>query len=83
MNASEPELLDLLSKEVRIDRAQLTRDVALKDLNIDSIDMMSILFEIEDKYGIIVETGDLPQTETLGELSDYLLGRINAAAPAS
>ena len=83
MAISETELLDLFSKESRIDRGALTRDATLQDLNIDSMDVLSVLFEIEDRYGAIVEVGDLPQAATLGELSDYLLSRINATAPAS
>jgi acyl carrier protein len=83
MAVSETELLDLFSKEARIDRGALTRDATIAELNLDSMDVLSILFEIEDRFGTIIDVGDLPSAETLGDLSDYLLSRINTAATAS
>jgi acyl carrier protein len=83
MKTTEAELLDLFSKEARIDRGQLTGDATLESLNIDSMDVLSVLFEIEDRFGTIIEVGDLPQAVTLQELSDYLLSRINAEPAAS
>jgi hypothetical protein len=41
-----------------------------------------MLFELEEKYGVIIEEGDMPQMTTLGEMVDFLLGRINAETAA-
>ena len=41
-----------------------------------------MLFELEEKYGVVIEEGDMPQMTTLGEMVDYLLSRINAEAAA-
>ena len=51
MKATESELLDLIAKEAIIDREKLTREATLEDLGISSLDVISMLFELEEKYG--------------------------------
>ena len=82
MKATESELLDLIAKEAIIDREKLTRDATLEDLGISSLDVISMLFELEERYGVVIEEGDMPQISTLGEMVDFLLGRINEEAKA-
>jgi acyl carrier protein len=82
MKITEDELFDLIVKEAIIDRAKLTRDAKMADLGVSSIDVVTMLFELEERYGVIIETGDIPQAETLGEFSDYLVERINGAPGA-
>lgn len=82
MKATETELLDLIAQEAIIDRAKLTREATLEDLGISSLDLISMLFELEEKYGVIIEEGDMPQMTTLGEMLDFLMARINTEATA-
>ncbi|MFC3070636.1 acyl carrier protein [Phenylobacterium soli] len=82
MKATETELLDLIAQEAIIDRSKLVREATLEDLGISSLDLISMLFELEEKYGVVIEEGDMPQMSTLGEMVDFLLGRINAEATA-
>jgi len=78
MKATEPELLDLIAQEAIIDRDKLSREATLADLGISSIDVLSMLFELEERYGVVIEEADMPQMSTLGEMVDFLLGRINS-----
>jgi acyl carrier protein len=82
MKATETDLLDLISREAIIDREKLVRSATLEDLGISSLDVISMLFELEEKYGVAIEEGDMPQMTTLGEMVDFLLARINAEAAA-
>lgn len=82
MKATETELLDLIAQEAIIDLSKLVREATLEDLGISSLDLISMLFELEEKYGVVIEEGDMPQMSTLGEMVDFLLGRINAEATA-
>jgi acyl carrier protein len=82
MKVTESELLDLIAKEAIIDREKLTREATLEDLGISSLDVISMLFELEERWGVVIEEGDMPQMTTLGEMSDFLLSRINAGADA-
>jgi len=80
MKATESELLDLIADEAVIARDRLTREATLGDLGISSLDLISLLFELEEKYGVVIEEGDMPQMTTLGEMLDFLLARINQEA---
>jgi acyl carrier protein len=82
MTATESELLDLIAKEAIIDREKLVREATLEDLGISSLDIISMLFELEEKYGVAIEEGDMPAMTTLGEMTDFLLSRINGEAAA-
>lgn len=77
MRVSESELLDLIADEAIIDRNILTREAALGDLGITSLDLVSMLFELEERYGVVVEEAEMPPMTTLGEMVDFLLSRIN------
>lgn len=81
MTVTEPELLDLISQEAIIDREKLTREATLGDLGISSLDVITLLFELEERYGVVIEEADMPKMETLGEMVDFLKVRI-AAEPA-
>ena len=80
MPATENDLLDIIAKESIIDRKELVRDAKLTDLGIESLDVISILFEIEDRFGVVIPDADLPKVETLGEFADFFLARINQTA---
>lgn len=79
---SDDELFDVISKEALIDRATLTREANLEDLGIASLDVISVLFEVEERYGIVVEAEELADCKTLGELMDKLKDRAQATASA-
>lgn len=65
----EEELLDLVAEEGMVDRATLSRDAALADLDIASADFIMILMAIEEKYGIYIsvdnEMADLKTVQDL------------------
>jgi acyl carrier protein len=79
MSLTEPALLDLIAKEALVDRDKLVREAALADLGVSSLDLITLLFELEERYGVMVEEAELQPMTTVGELSDFLLARINGA----
>ena len=83
MSATESELLDILSEEAIIDRSRLVREATLGDLGVSSLDLITLLFELEERYGVVIEEGDMPKVSTLGEMIDFLLARINAGEQAA
>jgi len=83
MRITEPELLDIIAKEALIDRNKLVPQATLDDLGVSSMDVMSTLFELEERYGVEIEGTEMPPIKTLGDLSGFLLDRINGqGAPA-
>jgi len=46
------EILDIVAQKAVIDRSKLTPDVKLTDLNVSSLDMVEVIFALEDRFGI-------------------------------
>lgn len=59
------QVLDLISEEVPIDREKLDPSATLESLDIASLDMISVMFALEDKYQIVVEQDDVKDAKTL------------------
>ncbi|HKT54444.1 MAG TPA: phosphopantetheine-binding protein [Caulobacteraceae bacterium] len=77
MQVTEAQLLDLIAIETLVDRSSLTREAALSDLGITSLDLTTVLFELEEQFAVVIEDGELSMT-TVGDMVDLLLRRINA-----
>jgi acyl carrier protein len=82
MGATEKDLLDIMAAEAMVERSELTRDARFADLGFQSLDVVSVLFEIEGRFGVVIEEEEIPpvtDATTLGDVLDFILGRINAA----
>lgn len=77
---TDDELFDLVAGEALVERSRLTRGAALADLGIASLDVISILFAVEDRFGIQVEENALDGCSTVGDLIDRL--KVAPSAPA-
>jgi len=81
MNApSNDELLDLIAHEVLMDRSKLQPQATFEALGIDSVDTVSVLFAVEEKYGVRLETSELSREHTLGQLMSLVQSRVASAA---
>ena len=78
MATLDDELLDLVAQEALIDRAKLVREATLEDVGLDSVDVVSIVFAIEEKYGAEIAEDAFKNTLNLGEFVDTLKGLIEA-----
>lgn len=54
MASVENDVLDIIAKQGNVDRAKLSRDAALTELEIQSLDVVEIVFAIEEKFDITV-----------------------------
>ncbi len=71
-------VIDIVAQEAALDPAELTPDTVLKGLNITSLDMMNVLFSLEDVTGVVVEPNDLAEVETLGDLIRVVEAKLPA-----
>lgn len=71
------DVLALVVKETGLPVERLQPDATLAMLDISSIDLVSLLFEIEDRYGIELQPEELTRELTLRQLFE----RIGVAAP--
>ncbi len=55
-----------------IEMDHLTADADLRDIGADSLDMMNILLEITDKYGIDVPDNDLVKLKNITAICTYI-----------
>jgi len=82
MSSHQEELLDLIAAEALIEREKLSLDAPLDSLGIDSVDFVSIMFAVEEKYTITVEDNEIARDKTLGDMIALLESKIEAAGTA-
>jgi acyl carrier protein len=46
------ELIDLIAEEALIEKAKLVPTATLADLGLDSVGVVSVVFAVEEKYGV-------------------------------
>jgi acyl carrier protein len=50
----ESDVLDIIAKQAKVERATLTRKTSLAELNVQSLDLVEIIFALEDKFDLEV-----------------------------
>jgi acyl carrier protein len=66
----EPQaLIAILAHETALDPATLTTDTVLRDLQVDSLGMMNVLFGIEDATGVELNEAEMTNVVTIGDLA--------------
>ncbi|KHK90311.1 acyl carrier protein [Novosphingobium malaysiense] len=71
------DILALVAQETRLPPERLHPEATLATLDISSIDMVSMLFELEDRYGIEIQSEELTREMTLRQVFE----RIGVAVP--
>jgi acyl carrier protein len=72
-----------LSDELGIDDVQIREDSRFKeDLEADSLDLVELVMELEDGYGIRIGESEAERIKTVGQAVDFVLSHASAH-PAS
>ncbi len=61
-------VFDIFAKEAQLDRESLTTESVLEDLNIESLDMVQILFGIEETFDVYVPQEEVENLKTMGDV---------------
>jgi acyl carrier protein len=61
---------DILSENLNLDRDLITEESTFDSLNIDSLDMVELICELEDRLG--VDLGEPEGIETLSQFIEYV-----------
>lgn len=90
MELSEKDIIAGLSEIIEevtgIEPSEITLESSfVDDLDIDSLSMVEIAVQTEDKYGVEIPTEDLTELRTVGDTVNYIKklvseGKINADA---
>lgn len=83
MPTPDDEILDLISREIMVDRARLVPSATVENLGIDSIGFVSVVFAVEEKYDVVIEPEKLSDAKTLGDLVDRLKTLIKESPNAA
>ena len=64
-------LSEFLHKRENIDPARVTRETSLEELKVDSLLLLELLFEFEDRLGVKIPQ-DIPRPRTVGDLLEIV-----------
>lgn len=68
----------MIAKQLRVDVSKVTRDARLvEDLKADSANIMVMIMDLEDKFGIMVEDEVIVRLKTVGDVVDYIEAHKN------
>jgi acyl carrier protein len=67
---------DHLADELELDPARVTEDTRFKeDLDADSLDLYTLVQELEDSYGVKMTDEEASRITTVGQAVDFVLAR--------
>lgn len=78
----EQDLIDLVAKEALVDVEKLKKNSTLEEIGLDSVDLVSVVFAVEDKYGVTIGENDLEKSATLGQMLALIEAKIAEKAAA-
>jgi acyl carrier protein len=68
-----------LSEELGIDDAEIREESRFKeDLEADSLDLVELVMELEDGYGIRIAEDEAERIKTVGQAVDFVLSHASA-----
>lgn len=71
------QIVDIIVREGKVDRAQITSDATIESLKLKSIDLVMILMALEQKFGVYIPIdGDLADAKNMNGFIDLLASRI-------
>ncbi len=63
----------LIAKQLKADEASITLDTRLvEDLKADSANVMVMIMDLEDNYGIVIEDDQIMNLKTVGDVVKYI-----------
>jgi acyl carrier protein len=75
-------IIETLASVKRISADTITPETSLQDLGIDSLDVFTLLFELENAFKISIPDDDVRSIKTVNDIADGVK-KIIAATPPS
>ena len=77
MAASREEVFErvksVLSEQLGVDEGEITEDASFQDdLDADSLDLVELIMELEDNFGMKIPDEDAQKITTVGQAVDYV-----------
>ena len=72
----EKEVFKLIADTLEVDEKKITlKTDFLKDLDVESLDLVDLVTAFEDKYGVEIADKDVKNLHTVGDVIDYIKER--------
>ena len=72
----EKEVFKLIAYTLEVDEKKITlKTDFLKDLDVESLDLVDLVTAFEDKYGVEIADKDVKNLHTVGDVIDYIKER--------
>jgi acyl carrier protein len=70
MNGIKQEVIAFLAEQpnLRFDAFGWSEDQSIEDLGMTSLDLMNLLYSLEDRFGFTLETVEILEVATVGDL---------------
>ena len=76
MASTEERVRDIIVELLGVDASKITREASFRDdLEADSLDLVELIMEFEDKFGGEISDEEAQKIETVGQAIDYLESR--------
>ncbi|HEV2916276.1 MAG TPA: acyl carrier protein [Candidatus Babeliales bacterium] len=62
----------IVAEKLSIDKSTITPESTLQDLGADSLDMVEIIMQIEEEFGIQINDEEAEKLNTMAEVVDYV-----------
>ena len=64
----------ILVEQLGVDEEQVTEDASFQaDLDADSLDLVELIMELEDQFGLKISDEDAQQIATVGQTVEYVV----------
>ena len=78
MAASREEVFErvkeVLTEQLGIDESEITEDASFEeDLGADSLDLVEVVMDLEDQFGLKIPDEDARELTTVGKAIDYVI----------
>lgn len=66
-------ICELLADKFDVDAGTLTKDTKIKeDLKADSLDVVELMMDLEENFGVTIEDEDAMKLSTIGDIMQYI-----------
>jgi acyl carrier protein len=67
---------EMICEKLGVKESEITDEASfIKDLGADSVDLVELVMDIENKFGIAIPDHEVEKLTTIGSLIDYVNGR--------